>query len=374
MKQTKIVGTLEILGKSSIIWSDKSVEIDLDKKQLTIQRQNPTDPPHVVPLREYSFTYKGNNFGRYQYVLLSDDPKTAIKEIVIGGSDRDEMAQWSKYFNQCCKSSLLSEPEKDDAPVLRPHLKTVAFSVLEPSRKLSDEPIEAKRPLKNRTQTMVQPNSDRKQDLPNRQLSPLQKRAPPPSKKQQPNAPTQPSPIKSASLEAEPILLPSVFEDLRPKLNYEFLINDENFRLIQFDQFARIMQSKENECNYRIFVSLPKVPLEILITALYDPYAQMKWNQQIRSQKITLQASATLAQIEECRAALSAFYFSRTFKYLRYIHTEQDQFFIIERSYETNVKNGKIEWSISGVFLRDGQCKLMIVDTLTYNQGYLTKH
>lgn len=37
-KQKKVVGEIDILGKSSIIWSRKTIEIDLDLKELTIPR------------------------------------------------------------------------------------------------------------------------------------------------------------------------------------------------------------------------------------------------------------------------------------------------------------------------------------------------
>jgi hypothetical protein len=37
-KQKKVVGEIDILGRSSIIWSRKTIEIDLDLKELTIPR------------------------------------------------------------------------------------------------------------------------------------------------------------------------------------------------------------------------------------------------------------------------------------------------------------------------------------------------
>lgn len=40
MKQTKIVGKIEILGRSQIIWTEKQIELDLDLKMMKIQRKN----------------------------------------------------------------------------------------------------------------------------------------------------------------------------------------------------------------------------------------------------------------------------------------------------------------------------------------------
>lgn len=37
-KQKKVVGEIDILGKSTIIWTRKTIEIDLDLKELTINR------------------------------------------------------------------------------------------------------------------------------------------------------------------------------------------------------------------------------------------------------------------------------------------------------------------------------------------------
>lgn len=37
-KQKKVVGEIDILGKSTIIWTRKTIEIDLDLKELTIHR------------------------------------------------------------------------------------------------------------------------------------------------------------------------------------------------------------------------------------------------------------------------------------------------------------------------------------------------
>lgn len=55
-------------------------------------------------------------------------------------------------------------------------------------------------------------------------------------------------------------------------------MDDHDFSLISFEHCARIMQSKLNKNNFRVYVSLPKTSLEILITSLYDPYSLMKWN------------------------------------------------------------------------------------------------
>jgi len=61
---------------------------------MKIQRKNKNDPPLIVDLKLYTLTFKGNHFGRYQYSLTTDDPKVQMKEITIGGSDRDEMSEW----------------------------------------------------------------------------------------------------------------------------------------------------------------------------------------------------------------------------------------------------------------------------------------
>lgn len=65
-------------------------------------------------------------------------------------------------------------------------------------------------------------------------------------------------------------------------------MDDHDFSLISFEHCARIMQSKLNKNNFRVYVSLPKTSLEILITSLYDPYSLMKWNKQIKNQSIVL--------------------------------------------------------------------------------------
>ena len=55
-------------------------------------------------------------------------------------------------------------------------------------------------------------------------------------------------------------------------------MDDHEFSLISFEHCARIMQSNINKNNFRVYISLPKTSLEILINSLYDTYSLKKWN------------------------------------------------------------------------------------------------
>lgn len=46
--------------------------------------------------------------------------------------------------------------------------------------------------------------------------------------------------------------------------------------------------------------------------------------------------------------------------------------FIVEKSIEHNKSDAQLVWTIIGIFMQDFKCKIMIVDTLVYNNGYIT--
>ncbi|CAK59389.1 unnamed protein product (macronuclear) [Paramecium tetraurelia] len=343
-KQKKVVGEIDILGKSTILWSRKKIEIDLDIRELMIHRQNPKEKPYLIDLTEFLINYRGYLRGRYQYELLCRDPNAQIKDIIIGSEDKEEIAKWIEYFQTCCKQENV---ERSKTIILKNELEVEAKNFDTRDR--------------YRTATIKRKQADDTKIT-----------------KQIAQSKSQLQYIEHEAIIIEEQIiqenLPVIFETLKEKLNLEFLMDDHDFSLISFEHCARIMQSKLNKNNFRVYVSLPKTSLEILITSLYDPYSLMKWNKQVKNQSIILQATPFLAQIEEIREPLSFIHQPRAFKFLRYIYPVKDSFFIIEKSYENHENDGSIEWNIIGIFMQDLQSKIMIVDTLVYNKGYITQH
>ncbi|CAD8095795.1 unnamed protein product [Paramecium sonneborni] len=367
MFQPKKTGQIDIRIKDESFWKTRQLTIDIDLCELIIQTQKEI----ILNLRFFQIQNPIQDNKRYKFLLLH---KSLSQNFWFADDDKNYVNQWFKDINQCITQG--KQGIRYETMTVEPMAKDINIEILKRLDRerinfnqnlfFSQEVTQQKHysiiQLDNQSEFQKQQNLNQ---VDKQKITFLQQ-------------PLSESTIIPQIQDNHKIIqidqpeLSIIFEDLKNKLSYDYLMDESQFNLYLFQDSIRIMQNKYDSKNFRVYLPIIDATLSGIVMALFDTKTQTKWNKQIQNIEQLENLGLTTVKIKETRLPYEYFYQTRIFTYLRQFYFKNNAIFVIEKSNDKSSSN--INWNICAVFLFQNIPKLFIVDTKIINGGYITQN